>query len=215
MDSNQDTPESSFARNYLVSISDTARSYAQEQVSLMPLQDKRIVVWDSYCSAPPLTSSPRVLLAPRLSRAEEARRPRMLLRPVKAGVRESEDSVEYAFDDEEFGPKPVKEEPVVKVEQDPRQPTIWVDAISIGQPTSAASTSSDGHSGPSGVAYRTQGLSTIPSGQLGPADPPKGRSYPKGSKSRPRIEPNFDLPVPPERAAATKAQAEMESTSKQ
>ena len=185
----------------------------------MPLQSKRIVLRDSYCSAPPLTTSSHVLLRPRLSRAEEAGRPRAPLRPVKAEVCESEDSVEFVVDEEdferpvEFEPRPVKVEHEVKIEPDTRQLTARVAAITIRQPASAASASSDEKPGPSGTAYRTQALSRIRSGQLGPADSPRGHSRLKGSRSRPRILPVFGLPVPPERAAATKAQAEMASSS--
>ena len=85
---------------------------------------KQLVALDSssYCSAPPLTCSSRILLPPRLTRAEEARRPRAPLRAVKAKVRESEvESVKFIVDDEDY--VDVEPDVAVKVEQDPRQIT--------------------------------------------------------------------------------------------
>ena len=178
----------------------------------MPLSSKRVVFQDSYCSALPIAWS---LRPPRLSCAEEALHPRALLVNVivKSEVCESEtSSVEFIVDEEDFQ-QPIKVERPIKIEPDPRQLTARITAIAIRQPASAASTSSDEKPGPSGTAYRTQALSQIPSGQLGPADPPRGRGRPKGSKSRPRIPIVFGLAVPPERAAATKARAEMASSS--
>ena len=176
----------------------------------MPLSS-RLVLRNSYCSAPPLTSS---LRPPRLSRAEEARRPLAPLREVKAEVFESEESVEFIVDEEDLE-RPVKLEQPVKcerpfiIEPDPRQITARIAAIAIGQPTSAASTSLEENPGPSGTAYRTQALRRVPSSQLGPADRPRGRGGPKGSKSRSRIPIVFGLSTPPERAATAKARAEM------
>ena len=72
---------------------------------------------------------------------------------------------------------------------------------------SSASTSSEEAAaapGPSQWAHQTQALCRIPDKGLGPADPPKGRGRPKGSKSRPRIV--FGLSTPPERAAKLKAE---------
>ena len=172
----------------------------------MPIYHGKLTLRDAYCSAPPLTSSFR---PPRLSRAEEARRPRApLQRPVKQEVRESEaDSVEFAFDEDIE--RPVKQEQPVKIKQDPRQLTLRIAAIQIRQPASSASTSSGEAPGPSGsgsgTAYRTKGLCQVLSSQLGPADPPRGKGRPKGSKSRPRIAISFGLPTPPERAASAKA----------
>ena len=100
--------------------------------------------------------------------------------------------------------RPIKVEQAVKVEADPRQLRLGLATISIRQPASAASTSSE-EAGPSGTAYRTQALRRIPSSELGPADPPKGRGPPKGSKSRPRIPITFGLATPPERAASVRA----------
>ena len=100
--------------------------------------------------------------------------------------------------------KMIKIERPIKVEQDPRQIRVGLAAICIRQHASTASTSSE-EAGPSGTAYRTQALRRILLSVLGPADPPRGRGQPKGSKSRPRIELAFSLSVPPERAASVKA----------
>ena len=181
---------------------------------------KGTVPRDAYCSAPPLTSAPLILLPPRLpSRAEEARRPRTTLahRPrapllaiVKREVRESEmDSAEFIVDERDA--VDVKVEP--KIEPDPRHLSAQVAALAIRHPDSTASTASEEAQGPSGIAYRTQPLCTIPSSQLGPAAPARKPGRPKGSKSKPRIPVTFGLPVPPVRQAAAKARAEM-STSK-
>ena len=180
---------------------------------------KGTVPRDAYCSAPPLTSAPLILLPPRLpSRAEEARRPRTplarrprapLLAIVKRKVRESEtDSAEFVVDERDV--EDVKLEP--KIEPDPRQLSARVAALAIRHPALSASTSSEEAQGPSAIAYRTQSLCAIPSSQLGPAASARKPGRPKGSKSRPRIPVTFGLPVPPVRQAAAKAQAEMLSS---
>ena len=141
----------------------------------MPLSSRKVVLRDSYCSAPPITLS---LCPPRLSRAEEALGPRAPLIIVKAEVRESETlSVEFVVDEEDFE-QPVKVERLLKIEPDLRQLTARIAAIAIRQRTLAASTSSEEAQGPSGTAYHTQPLSRVPSGQLGPADSPRGRGRP-------------------------------------
>ena len=79
----------------------------------MPMSSK-LALRDAYCSAPPLTSFFRPT---RLSRAEEARRPRApLQQPSKQEVRESEaDSIELVIDEEIVWPvksgRPVKSSP--------------------------------------------------------------------------------------------------------
>ena len=167
----------------------------------MPLTpSKRVVLVEhsSYCSAPPLISSH---LPPRLSRAEEARRPRAPLRTIKAEVRESEaDSADFTFKDEDVN---VDVKPVIV--PDPRHLSARVAAISIRQPESGGE---DRH-----ASFRTQPLCRVPSSQLGPGDPPIRPGRPKGSKSRPKIAPVPDLPTPPVRAAAAKARSGMTSTS--
>ena len=96
----------------------------------------------------------------------------------------------------------IKREQPIKVEADPRQITLGLAAIAIRPANSAASTSSEEAAGPSHTAYLTEALCRIPSGQLGPADPPRGRGRPKGSKSRPRIPITFGISTPPERPQA-------------
>ena len=142
----------------------------------MPLNpSERVVLVDasSYCSAPPLATFSRILLPPRPTRAEEACRPHAPLRAINAEVRESEaESVEFVFEDEEEKAKDVKP----KIELDPHQLSARVAAISIWQPSSAASASSgeerDG----------TQPPCRVPPSQLGPVDLPQRPGRPKGSK---------------------------------
>ena len=130
----------------------------------------KIVLRDAYCSAPSIATSFR---PPRLSREEEAVRPRAPLRPVKREVRESEaDSAEYIVDEEDE--RPIKIEWPIKVEADPRQIRFGLAAICIRQHASTASTSSE-EAGPSSTAYRMQALRRIPASVLGPADPSQGR----------------------------------------
>ena len=140
---------------------------------------KRVVLVDasSYCSAPPLATSSRILLPPRPTRAEEARRPRTPLRAVKAEVRESEtDSVEFVFEDEEEEKPEGDVKP--RIELDPRQLSARVAAISIRQPESAASTFSGEERN---CLFRMQPPCRVPPSQLGPADPPRRPGRPKGA----------------------------------
>ena len=111
----------------------------------MPFNPSKVVLrdFDSYCSAPPLTTSSHVLLPPRPKRAEEARCPRARLRAVEAEVRESEaNSVKFAIN-------AIDVKPDVKIEADHRQLTTRVAAISIRQAGSTASTSSEEAQAPS------------------------------------------------------------------
>ena len=143
----------------------------------MPLSSRKLVLRDSCCSAP------------RLSRAEEARRPRAPLREIKPEVFESEDSVEFVVDEDLKRPikfeQPVKQERSYKLEPDPRHLTARIATIAIRQPTSAASTSSSDNPGPSGTAYGTQALRRVPSSQLGPVDPPRVSRLCSASRRRP------------------------------
>ena len=116
----------------------------------MAMFSGKIVLCDAYCSALPIATSFR---PPRFSRAEEALRPCAPLRPVKREVQESEaDSAEFIVEEEDE--QPIKVERPIKVEQDPRQICFGIAAISIRQPASAASSSSEEAPGPSGTAYR-------------------------------------------------------------
>ena len=174
----------------------------------MPLNISKVVLkdFDSYCSAPPLTTTSRLLLQTCPKRAEEARCQSAPLRVVEAEVTESsvEGSIDFAIDAEDIKPD-------VKIEADPSQWITRVAAISIRQASSAVSTSSEEAQAPSTSSFRTQPLCRVPPGQLGPADPPRRPGRPKGSKSRPRIEVVHGLPVPPVRKSAAKAQSVMTS----
>ena len=156
-------------------------------------------LWDAYCSAPPIKTTS--LRPPRHSCDEEARLPRAPLRPIKREVRESEvDSVKFIVNERDLvdvkpAAKPFKVEPELRV---------GLVAISLRPPPSLASTSSEEAPGPSRGNHRRQALCQIPSNLLDPADQPRGRGRPKGSKSRPRI--TFGLSTPPERAAKIKAE---------
>ena len=104
----------------------------------------------------------------------------------------------------------VKIEEDTRVELDPRQLCVRLAAVAIIQPGPTASSSSEDTAGASGTAYHTQALRRIPSGQLGPAEQPRGRGRPKGSKSRSRSHLlTFGMSAPPGRAAAAKARAVM------
>ena len=91
----------------------------------------------------------------------------------------------------------VNEEDKPEIEPGPRQLVARVAAITIRQPESAASTSSEEAQVPSTSFYRTQPLCRVPSAELGPADPPRRPGRPKGSKSWPRIAAVHSLLVPP------------------
>ena len=174
------------------------------------LRNTSLTLCESNCSAPPLLSSFR---PPCLSReAEAVLRPRAPLRPTKREVRESEASLaEFVLDDADAK---VKVEAPVIVAQDPCQLCVRLAAVRIEPPAPSASSSSEDITGPSGTAYRMQVIRRIRSGQLGPADPPRGRGRPKGSKSRPRVPLTFGTSAPPERAAAVQARAEMAQAKK-
>ena len=160
----------------------------------------------SYCSAPPLETYSCLFLPPRLTRAQEARRPRAPLRVVKREVRESElDSVEYTVDAADE--VDVKPDIGPEIKRDPRQLMARVAAIAIRRPPSAASL--EEAQWPAATNYRTQPLCSVPSARLGPADPPRRPGRPKGSKSRPRIAAVTTTVTPPVRVAAAKACAKM------
>ena len=164
----------------------------------------KLTLRNAHCSAPPLRASFHL---PRLSReAEAVLRPRAPLWPTKREVRESEaSSAEFSLGKADA--VKVKVEADVEVAQDPRQLCAQLAAVRIERPAPTASSSSSDVAGPSGTAYRTQALRRIPTNQLGPADPPRGR--PKGSKNRLRVALTFGTSAPPERAEVAKARAKM------
>ena len=144
----------------------------------MPKQLSR----DAYYSAPPLSAS--TLRPPRLSRAQEERRVRAPLVIIKREVAESSiESVEFFVDEDDEDLKDVKP---VKIEADPRQLRAGVAALAIWpQESGSSSEPATAAPGPSQWAQRTQALCRIPDQSLGPANAPRGRGRPKGSKSRP------------------------------
>ena len=104
----------------------------------MPLILSKMVPYDhaSYCSAPPLRTSSHRLLPPRLSRAQEAQRPRAPIREVKCEIRESEpDSSEYGIGASDV--VDVKPDVKPEVTMDPCQLTVRVAAIAIRPAPSA------------------------------------------------------------------------------
>ena len=125
-----------------------------------------LILCDADCSAPPLTSTIR---PPRLSRVEEALRPRAPLKPVKREVRESEsDSVEFVVDEDIE--QEVKLKRTVKIEPYPRPRGIHVLRRGTrpgrnGLPHSSFVPGASQHAWPSGPATRmrtTKGLQVSP-----------------------------------------------------
>ena len=126
---------------------------------------------------------------------------------VKAEV-SSIESVEFIAD--KFNVKPD-----IKVALDPRQAgdplQVGLPALVIRPPPSSSSSSTGKGAaaapGPSrfadlwGIRNTSQGR--IPEGDLGPADPPRRRGRPKGSKSRRRV--SFALTTMPERQEKIRA----------
>ena len=133
----------------------------------------------STCSAPPLHSSFRL---PRLSRDAEAfTRPRTPLRPAK---KEEASEAEAVFD---FGINQLDEIVEFKVEAE-EATEAPVDA----EPER-------------GVRAQMSALRVAPPA---PATAPRrGPGRPKGSTSRPRVEPRFDISAPPDRVEAKLARA--------
>ena len=160
------------------------------------------------CSSHPPSASPSIARRGSSPPSQATRSP-----PSRATARHREkgsprvgpDSAEFVVDERDV--EDVKLEP--KIEPDPRQLSARVAALAIRHPALSASTSSEEAQGPYIPEYRTQPLCRIPSGQLGPADAPRGRGRPKGSKSRPRIEAVHGLPFPPVRAASARARNSM------
>ena len=162
---------------------------------------------DSFCSAPPL------ILLPRPSRAQEARRPRA---PIWTGKREATE-LEYAINDADA--IDVKPEVGPRMAPDEHRMSVRVAACTI-RPVSASAASSpeaQRHPLPSfrarmaTVAIRpatpSQDPCHAPAARLGPADPPRKPGRPVGSKSRPRVAALATSSSPPPVRAAAKASA--------
>ena len=105
------------------------------------------------------------------------------------------ESAEFILDDE-FEIKPPT------VELDPRQLRRGIAALAIAPPPTSPSSSTSGKS--SGTAGPSNwGVRSVPL-NLGPADLPRRRGRPKGSKTRPRVA--FSLTTLPERKEKVKAE---------
>ena len=135
----------------------------------------------AHCSAPPLQASFRL---PRLSRDVEAvTRPRSPLRAQKV-ERASECGAEYEFvmdplDVVEFKVEAEEAAEAPGEEVGEREVRAQLSALSVAPPAPAADCC------------------------------PRKRGRPKGSKSRPRVEPRHDKSAPPEREEARKAAAKI------
>ena len=154
---------------------------------------------DCFCSAPPL------VLPPRPSRAQEARRPRA---PIWVGKREASE-VEYGMENDD----------ALDVKPDISGPPLRVSACAI-RPVLASTASSpeaQRHPLPSFRAQRAavairpapplQDPRGAPAAGLGPATPPRKPGRPPGSKSRPRIAAVAASSSPPPIREAAKASA--------
>ena len=131
----------------------------------------------AHCSAPPLQAAFRL---PRLSRdAETITRPRTPLRPIKAEGGASEYGAVCEFEVDR------RDEVAVKVEAEEEAEESVVER---------AATSS--------VCAQ---FSTVRIAPPTPATAPRRPGRPKGSRSRPRVEPRHDKSAPPEREEARKA----------
>ena len=135
----------------------------------------------AHCSAPPLQASFRL---PRLSRDVEAvTRPRSPLRALKV-ERESESGAVCEFGMDPFDVVDVKVEAEEAAEApveevEEREVRAQLSALSVAPPTPAA------------------------------ASCPKKRGRPRGSKSRPRVDPQHDRSAPPVRGEFRKASAKI------
>ena len=173
---------------------------------------------EAYCSAPPLLSTS--LRPPQLTRETEGR-PRAPLRApigkqeVKAEI-SSIESVEFVKDE------PVDVQPDVRnIPWDPRQVSdplqVGLAALAIralssnssAEEGAAAAPGPSGHQEPRGLRWQSNGR--IPQGDLGPADPPRKRGQPKGSKSRPRVA--FAVDTLPERQEKLRAEERLSKMS--
>ena len=162
---------------------------------------------EAYCSAPPVMI---YLRPPCLTRNAEARRPRAPLqtpelKDVKAEISliESIEDAPNCKPDIAFDCKPyIMFDP--QQQSDPLQVSVAALAISssIDEKSTAAA------QGPSRFAerwgIRGQHLCHVPDGNMGPADPPRHRGSPKGSKSRPCV--TFAAEALPERQEKVKAE---------
>ena len=131
----------------------------------------------AHCSAPPLQAAFRL---PRLSRdAEAVTRPRIPLRPIKRETA-SESGAVFEFGVDQLDEVEVKVEAEVEAEE----------PVEAGAETRR-------------VRAQLSAIRIAPPAQA--ANRPRGPGRPKGSRSKPRVEPRFDTSAPPEREEARKA----------
>ena len=134
----------------------------------------------AHCSAPPLQAAYRL---PRLSRdAETVTRPRMPLRPVKTEGGASESGAVYEFGVDQLDEVEVK----VEAEEEAEEPVV-------------------ARAEASRVCAQLSAFRIAPPAPA--ANQPRRPGRPKGSRSKPRVEPRFDKSAPPEREEARKALA--------
>ena len=134
----------------------------------------------AHCSAPPLQAAFRL---PRLSRdAETVTRPRMPLRPVKAEGGASEYGAVCEFEVDRRDEVAVK----VEAEEEAEESVVERAANSV-----------------------CAQFSTVRIAPPTPATAPRRPGRPKGSRSRPRVEPQHDKSAPPEREKAREAMAKI------
>ena len=135
----------------------------------------------AHCSAPPLQAAFRL---PRLSRdAESVTRPRMPLRPIKAEGGASEYGAVCEFEVDRRDEVAVK----VEAEEEAEEPVVERAAAD-------------------GVCAQ---FSTIRIAPPTAATAPRRPGRPRGSKSKPRVEPQHDISAPPEREKARMASAKI------
>ena len=130
---------------------------------------------------------------------------------TKRDITSSIESAEFV-QDEDFDVKPQ-----IKIKVDPGQLRAGIAALAIRPPPSPSSSTSGEAAaaapGSSQRGVRSAALCRIPEGDLGPADPPRRRGRPKGSKTQPRVAFNLDmLPVRAEKIKAEERLAGMTSS---
>ena len=187
------------------------RLVRQNRLISMLKSGKQLLQLDSaaYCSAPPIQGS---LIPPREVEAQRPRGPLRLQEAVKAEVSSIELIKSINVDSPYL--KPV-------IPFDPRQLDdplqLQVAALKI-EPSSSSVKDLKPQQAPGPLRFvypwgvRGTTLCHTPDKVLGPADPPRRRGRPKGSKSRPRVEfTTVTLPERPKKLKAKKRLAVMAS----
>ena len=161
----------------------------------MPVQLKQMSR-EAYCSAPSIAST---LRPPRLTRDIECRRPRAPLCKPHFEVKAEISSIESYEDVPEEKPDV---NPAIPFDPRQRGPPLQagIAALAIRPSSSSSSINEEPSAAPGPPRYaeawglRGQRLSHVPEGDLGPADPPRRRGRPRGSKSRQRVP--FEIATP-------------------